>query len=77
MQTRTPHRSLLAAVFTLGCCAWSAWPYRGPPGEHFDGEQFHNEDPTAVHSPSDLLRFFRERERPEWVDMSDAPPGPL
>ena len=57
--------------------AWIAAPhYHGPASDHFDGERFHNREPSAHGS---FLKWQMTRERgfwPSWVDSPAGPPPP-
>ncbi|WP_224372703.1 MBL fold metallo-hydrolase [Hyalangium versicolor] len=61
-------------VAGVGCHAFSAPTYRGPKSDHFDGEQFHNQEPRKAR-----MTFFQwqmNRERGPWTEWTDSPPGP-
>ncbi|MBN1773317.1 MAG: MBL fold metallo-hydrolase [Deltaproteobacteria bacterium] len=66
----------LLALAADGCCAFSSCPYEGPTRAPFVDGRFYNQVPSARHSIGDLLRFFTQREQPEWQDVTDAVPGP-
>jgi len=58
----------LLSLLTLAGCNNSA--YQGPASDHFDGERFHNIQPTAEKSLRDLLRWQLNRERTDaWVEQ--------
>jgi L-ascorbate metabolism protein UlaG (beta-lactamase superfamily) len=54
--------------------------YHGPETDHFDGERFHNLDPTLWQSRGSVLKWqFEDRERgvwPEWIESEPGPPPP-
>lgn len=57
----------LLSLLTLAGCNNSA--YQGPVSDHFDGERFHNIQPTAEKSLRDLLKWQLNRERTDaWVE---------
>lgn len=66
----------LALGLGLGCCSFSAPGYTGPASDHFDGEQFHNQEAHDRHGFTDLLKWQLTRELGPWKDWTDAPPGP-
>lgn len=70
--------ALLVATALAGCSLFSAPRYRGPApsGAKFDGERFHNEEPTEPPDLFDLLAWFFERRPGPWPDWVEAPPGP-
>lgn len=41
--------------------------YKGPPSDHFDGQQFYNQEPFTKKSFWTLIKWQLTRERPEWV----------
>ncbi|MGY4531699.1 L-ascorbate metabolism protein UlaG (beta-lactamase superfamily) [Pseudomonas sp. TE3786] len=56
----------LLSLLTLVGCNNSA--YQGPASDHFDGERFHNIQPTPHKSFADLLKWQLNRERTDaWV----------
>ena len=68
--------SAVAAIF-----AWirhiSAPGYRGPVSDHFDGERFHNVEPTPDKSLGDLLRWNlgdKPAKTWQWRDIRPAKP---
>ncbi|NUQ73120.1 MAG: MBL fold metallo-hydrolase [Polyangiaceae bacterium] len=67
---------LLGIAAGLGCCAFSSPGYTGPRSDHFDGEEFHNQDPQEPHGFFDFLKWQIEREPGPWRDFVNAPPGP-
>ena len=67
---------LVAGVFSLGCCAFSAPRYQGPRSDHFDGERFRNQGEVAEHGWSDFWKWSRNREQGPWREWTDAEPGP-
>lgn len=73
--------AFLALGFGAGCM-FSAPKYRGPEGAdphspkaHFDGKQFHNQQPTS-HSFVSVLKWMKSRDRGPWPDYTDHPPAP-
>jgi len=60
----------------LGCCAFSAPGYQGAVSDHFDGEQFHNQEPRETTGFLDFLRWRFTREVGPWKDWTSADPGP-
>jgi L-ascorbate metabolism protein UlaG (beta-lactamase superfamily) len=55
---------------------FSAPVYQGPVSDHFDGKKFHN--PGGIQPPgfSSLFKWMRNREKGEWKELKDIPPGP-
>src|SRR5438045_2957803 len=49
--------------------------YRGPVSDHFDGERFHNADPSWQ-SEGSFLKWQLERERGFWPEWIESEPGP-
>jgi L-ascorbate metabolism protein UlaG (beta-lactamase superfamily) len=49
--------------------------YQGPRSDHFDGEKFHNLQPTD-HGFGALFKWMATRERGKWPAWIDAEPGP-
>ena len=47
----------LVTTLVGGCAALSRPAYHGPPSDHFDGEQFHNEGPVEDRQIEDGLRL--------------------
>ncbi|MHB8417003.1 MAG: MBL fold metallo-hydrolase [Myxococcales bacterium] len=76
---RSLSRPALAALVlgssALGCFAFSVPGYRGPASDHFDGEHFHNETPSAQPS-NGFLKWALHRHPGPWRDWTEAPPGP-
>jgi L-ascorbate metabolism protein UlaG (beta-lactamase superfamily) len=70
--------ALIAASVTT-VLAWlrhiSAPPYHGPVSEHFDGERFHNLEPTADKSLADLLRWSLNSEKNKVWHWRSVSPG--
>lgn len=72
----------LAGSAVAAMIAWikhiSAPGYRGPVSDHFDGERFHNVEPTPDKSIADLLKW-NLGEKPEkmwrWRDVKPARPS--
>jgi L-ascorbate metabolism protein UlaG (beta-lactamase superfamily) len=62
-------------VSAAGCGLFAAAGYHGPPSDHFDGERFHNEQPTAEAGKS-FLKWMLHRRSGPWRDWTDSPPGP-
>lgn len=67
------HLALLLPVTLLAACLSPRW--EGPPSDHFDGRQFHNEEPFDV-GLWDLLRFYATREPGAWRRNMAIAPGP-
>ncbi|MEN0109075.1 MAG: hypothetical protein AAGC84_21990, partial [Pseudomonas sp.] len=64
--SRSLRPTWLLSLLTLAGCNNSA--YQGPVSDHFDGERFHNIQPTAEKSLRDLLKWQLNRERTDaWV----------
>ncbi|HEY0972361.1 MAG TPA: MBL fold metallo-hydrolase [Gemmatimonadales bacterium] len=72
-------------VVAPGLAAWmtirhlSAPRWSGPVSDHFDGERFHNLEPTPDKSFIDVLRWKMNSERaeaPAWIDSEPGPPPP-
>ncbi len=68
--------ALVAAGAVLGCCVFSAPPYRGPVSDHFDGERFVNPEATDLSGFGGFLRWQLTADPGPWVRWTDAPPGP-
>ena len=78
-----PRRALLTALGVLvllggtglgvGCHAFSAPVYRGPKSDHFDGEQFINQEPRQPRMT--FLGWQLNRDRGPWTEWLDASPG--
>ena len=49
--------------------------YRGPHSDHFDGDRFHNHQ-SGWQTEASFLKWQMNRQRGEWRDWVDAPPGP-
>ena len=49
--------------------------YRGAPSDHFDGRKFHNLE-AGMQRDGSFLKWMLTRERGEWPEWIDAPPGP-
>lgn len=52
--------------------------YHGPHSDHFDGERFHNLDPS-VREDGSFVKWQLERDRgtwPEWIESEPGPPPP-
>ena len=58
----------------VGCHAFSAPVYRGPKSDHFNGEQFVNQEPREPRMT--FLEWQRNRDPGPWTKWTDAPPGP-
>lgn len=68
---------VLAVLAVLGVNRRMGAPrHRGPVTDHFDGERFHNLEPFPDKGLLQLLRWQLRRERGEWYEWDDAPPGP-
>ncbi|MEC9070858.1 MAG: MBL fold metallo-hydrolase, partial [Myxococcota bacterium] len=69
---------LIAVLWTLtsGCGVFSAPGYNGPPSEHFDGEQFQNQETHESGSFWGFLKWRFSREQGPWRDWVDEAPGP-
>ena len=57
----------------VGCHAFSAPVYRGPKSDHFDGEQFINQEPREPRMT--FLGWQLNRDRGPWTEWLDASPG--
>lgn len=76
-------RTLLTVMGTLfmlgvtggvvGCHAFSAPVYRGPKSDHFDGEQFVNQESRERRMT--FLEWQRTRTPGTWAEWTDAAPG--
>lgn len=75
---------LLAIVGAIAAAlmAWlrhlSASPYRGPVTDHFDGERFHNLEPTSDKSLADLMKWNLNAEKNKvwrWRPVSPVIPA--
>ena len=71
-------RALALALVPLacGCSLFSVRGHRGPPSDHFDGRQFHNQVPYEEHGLLDLIGWMANRQTGPWRDHVDEPPGP-
>src|SRR6185503_16053695 len=70
-------RLLTLAAGLSGCCAFSSPVYDGPVSDHFDGENFHNQDPSFEQgSVPDLVKFLANRHPGPWKEWTEAKPGP-
>jgi L-ascorbate metabolism protein UlaG (beta-lactamase superfamily) len=58
----------------VGCHAFSAPVYQGPKSDHFDGEQFHNQDPRQAQMS--FWDWQLNRQQGPWRDWTDTPAGP-
>jgi len=70
-------RLLLASLLLTGC--FGATGYEGPISDHFDGEEFVNQEPPAQLGLGAVLEWFTSRDQgywPEWVDAEPGPPPP-
>jgi L-ascorbate metabolism protein UlaG (beta-lactamase superfamily) len=69
----------LIAASVAAMLAWlrhiSAPPYHGPISDHFDGERFHNLEPTADKSLADLLRWGLNSEKNKVWQWRSVSPG--
>jgi L-ascorbate metabolism protein UlaG (beta-lactamase superfamily) len=65
----------LAAALALGSCVFSAPRYRGPVSDHFDGEKFLNQVPTAQAGWGDFLKWQQTRDPGPWRPFTDSSPG--
>lgn len=63
----------LALVLVLAGCSQAR--YDGPVSDHFDGREFHNEEPFP-HTFSDLIGYVLKREPIEWSTDEQLPPRP-
>lgn len=64
---------LFTAILLLVACSQAR--YEGPVSDHFDGREFHNEEPFP-HSFSDLLGYAFTREKIEWPHDRRLPAQP-
>jgi len=46
--------------------------YKGPPSDHFDGNEFHNLEPTEMKGLGDVLKWQLNREQGEWPDEIES-----
>src|SRR5688572_27965824 len=67
---------LVTAGLVLGCCAFASPGYNGPVSDHFDGEEFHNQETRQRPGFFGLLEWQLSREPDPWRDWTDAAPGP-
>jgi L-ascorbate metabolism protein UlaG (beta-lactamase superfamily) len=58
----------------VGCLAAPA--YEGPMTRHFNGKRFENRIEVPEKGFSDLVKWWWEREPPEWLDRRGEPAGP-
>lgn len=73
----------LTLIFTAGVAAGvavfgkllAAPGYKGPRSDHFDGETFHNLQPTR-HAFTDVFKWMATRERGKWPEWIESVPGP-
>lgn len=55
---------------------FSAPVYRGPVSDHFDGKKFINPGGVEPMGFKDLFKWMRTRQRGEWNELKEVPPGP-
>jgi L-ascorbate metabolism protein UlaG (beta-lactamase superfamily) len=69
---------VIVAVGVTILLGWifSAPVYRGPVSDHFDGKRFRNPGNVEAKGFKDLWKWMRTRERGEWSERMDIPPGP-
>jgi len=67
--------ALPLAGLVLGACVFNAPAYRGPVSDHFDGDVFKNDAFTDQNDFARLIQWQMNRERGEWPEWVDAPPG--
>jgi L-ascorbate metabolism protein UlaG (beta-lactamase superfamily) len=67
---------VLASAAAIAGRMLAAPPYRGPPSDHFDGRQFHNQIAGAHRGVGRFLRWQLTRDRGPWPGHADAPFGP-
>ena len=68
----------LAVATLLGCSTFDAPAYQGPRSDHYDGDEFYNED-QIDHGFWALLEWQLTAERgpwPEWIEVEPGPPPP-
>jgi len=86
MKRKRLKRNLLALVIgligsvafslMLGCCVFSAPPYKGPVSDHFDGEEFHNMNGNSIHRRGGFWKWMFNRDKGAWPDWVESEPGP-
>lgn len=64
---------LVGTGLGVGCHAFSAPVYRGPKSDHFDGEQFINQEPRT--RKMSFLDWQLNRAKGPWTAWTEAPPG--
>ena len=70
--------AVVAGGLFIGACVLAAPTYRGPPSDHFDGEQFFDDKPPTP-GATGLLKWLVTRDPgpwPEWIDVEPGPPPP-
>ena len=77
--------TVLLFVAAFGLVVWgtirhlSAPRFTGPLSDHFDGERFHNLEPTPDRSLAEVLRWKMNSERaavPAWIESEPGAPPP-
>ncbi|HHH30738.1 MAG TPA: hypothetical protein ENK57_20675, partial [Polyangiaceae bacterium] len=58
----------------IGCCSFSGPGHVGPVTDHFDGDAFHNLEPTDHAGVGKFLKWQISREQGAW-EMKNDPPG--
>lgn len=64
---------VVTAIALLAACSQAR--YDGPPSDHFDGQQFYNDEPFP-HKFSDLLSYAFSREKFHWSHDEELPLQP-
>lgn len=59
----------------IGCCSFSGPGHVGPVTDHFDGDRFHNLEPTEHAGVGKFLKWQVGREQGAWEMKPDEAPG--